>query len=76
MASDPSPAARYLLEEWDSLRDYNFEWVAADAEHVIAHNEDLGAVIEAVLERSDPVSVVYALVDFEQVEYSGQGERF
>lgn len=56
----------WLREHWEDLREYNFQWVAAGQEGVIASNPSLEALISRV-EYSSAEQAVYAWVDFPEL---------
>jgi hypothetical protein len=66
MPIDQPPGAAWLSRYWEELRSYNFQWVAATGEELIAAHSELDIVINEVIERELANQVVYALVDFDE----------
>jgi hypothetical protein len=67
MPSDDPPAARWLKANWEELRPYNFQWLAATAdEGLVEVSADLDTVISEVVARGLAEQAVYAFVDFEE----------
>ncbi|HEY8768181.1 MAG TPA: hypothetical protein VIP09_13125 [Dehalococcoidia bacterium] len=48
-------------------REFNFEWVASNGEGLVAHSDDLRAVIEEVRNRGPVSSAVFTYVNFERL---------
>ena len=66
MAENLSPRAMWFDRAWEELRGYNFEWVAATTEELVAHAADLELVMDAVIGRELQAQAVYLFVDFPQ----------
>lgn len=65
MPAELPPGGAWLRENWDSLRENNFEWVAAGDAGLIAHARELEAVIDEVVAQGCAEQAVYALLDFD-----------
>ena len=61
-----SPAAAWLHRNWDELRRFNFQGVAATAEQLIDGNEDLGILMAQIRGLGLADEVAYAFVDFDE----------
>ena len=66
MAENLSPEAMWFDRAWEELRGYNFEWVAATKEELVAHAANLELVMDAVIGRELQAQAVYLFVDFPQ----------
>jgi hypothetical protein len=63
MPTDVS-GSEWLRRNWDQLRQYNFEWVAATEERLVQHDAELSIVMQSVISQQLQEHVVYAFVDF------------
>ena len=68
MPAEVPPAALWLREFWEELRSFNFEWIAAASNGIVAHDPELERVMAEVAARGLAHSAVYGLVDFEEIE--------
>lgn len=68
MSIEQFPGARWLQRNWNELQQFNFEWVAANGEGLIAHDSELEIVMNEVIEENLVNHVVYAFVDFDEVD--------
>lgn len=65
----PSPASRWLRENWARLQDYRGQWVVAAEGRVIASGADLDAVLAEV--GDNPLDdLAIAFVDGQDLEIS------
>ena len=71
MTREHQPAGEWLRANWEELRQYNFQWVAATEHGLILSpggtpitHEDLGVVMSAVAQTDLVGRAVYAFVDW------------
>jgi hypothetical protein len=56
------PGAAWLRRNWFRLRAFEFEWVAASEDRLIAHDADLERVMAVVISQELTRQVTYAFV--------------
>lgn len=56
------PGAAWLRRNWNQLRAFEFEWVAASDDQVVAHSADLESVMEQVIRQGLTDQVTYAFI--------------
>ena len=62
------PASQWIDENWETLHDFNRQWIAATVEGVLEHSESVEAVIARADERRiDRRAVVFSFVCFDTV---------
>jgi len=66
MPIEQPPAINWLSRHWRELEKYNFEWVAASSDGVVAHSRNLREVIDTVINRELTRQVAFTLVEFEE----------
>jgi hypothetical protein len=57
--------ARWMFDNWKSLFEFNFQWIAATSQGLASHHESLQRVFIEVLERGLADQAVYAFVSFD-----------
>jgi len=61
-------ATEWIDENWETLRNFNRQWIAATSEGVLEHGEDAEAVIARIDERRvDRRTVVFSFVCFDTI---------
>jgi hypothetical protein len=56
------PGAAWLRRNWNQLRAFEFEWVAASEDRIVAHDTDLERVMAVVMGQELTNQVTYAFV--------------
>lgn len=56
------PGAAWLRRNWNQLRPFEFEWVAASEREIVAHSADLDLVMAVVRNAGLADQVTYAFV--------------
>ena len=64
--ADRPPGSVWLAEHWEELRKFNFLWVAATGDGVVAVDARLESVMSEVGRQGFTCQAVYALVDFDE----------
>jgi len=60
------PASEWIDENWETLREFNRQWIAATVEGVLAHSESIDGVISRADERRiDRRTVVFSFICFD-----------
>lgn len=66
MPIEQPPAITWLIRNWRELQEYNFQWIAATSDGLVAYSPHLEDVISAVVRLKLTRQVAYALVELEE----------